>query len=81
MAKCMITGGAGFIGSHVASELLLEGHEVIVFDDLSGGFRENVPDGAKFIEGLSLTTNCWKNCLGKIISNIFSIWQLTQQKG
>jgi UDP-glucose 4-epimerase len=51
MAKCVITGGAGFIGSHVAGELLLKGHEVIVLDDLSGGFRENVPGGAQFIEG------------------------------
>jgi UDP-glucose 4-epimerase len=46
-----VTGGAGFIGSHVADELLAMGHEVVVLDDLSGGFRDNVPSGATFVEG------------------------------
>ena len=43
--KIVVTGGAGFIGSHVAGALLAEGHEVHVLDDLSSGLRENVPDG------------------------------------
>jgi UDP-glucose 4-epimerase len=47
----LVTGGAGFIGSHVADELLALGHEVVVLDDLSGGFTENVPQGAKFVHG------------------------------
>lgn len=47
----MITGGAGFIGSHVARHCLKLGHEVVVLDDLSGGFRDHVPSGANFIEG------------------------------
>lgn len=47
----LITGGAGFIGSHVAERLLGLGHEVVVLDDLSGGFVENVPEGAIFIKG------------------------------
>jgi UDP-glucose 4-epimerase len=47
----LVTGGAGFIGSHVADELLAMGHEVVVLDDLSGGFRDNVPSGATFVEG------------------------------
>lgn len=47
----LITGGAGFIGSHVADELIKLGHSVIVLDDLSGGFRENVSPRAKFIQG------------------------------
>lgn len=47
----LVTGGAGFIGSHVAATLLADGHEVVVLDDLSGGVRENVPDGARFVEG------------------------------
>jgi UDP-glucose 4-epimerase len=46
----LVTGGAGFIGSHVADALLAEGCEVHVLDDLSGGKRENVPDGATFHE-------------------------------
>lgn len=47
----LVTGGAGFSGSHVAATLLADGHEVVVLDDLSGGVRENVPDGARFVEG------------------------------
>lgn len=51
MAKVLVTGGAGFIGAHVADSLLKAKHQVYVLDDLSGGFKENVPDGAQFIEG------------------------------
>jgi len=47
----LVTGGAGFIGSHVADHLLRMGHEVVVLDDLSGGFLENVPRGAVFVQG------------------------------
>ena len=50
--KCsLITGGAGFIGSHVARHCLNLGHKVIVVDDLSGGFRDQVPPEATFVEG------------------------------
>ena len=49
--KALVTGGAGFIGSHVARELLLLGYSVVVLDDLSGGFTENVPAEAKFVKG------------------------------
>ena len=48
--KVLLTGGAGFIGSHVVDHLLVRGHEVVVVDDLSSGKRENVPDGAVFYE-------------------------------
>lgn len=42
-----VTGGAGFIGSHVAEALLVEGRRVLIIDNLSGGRRENVPAGAE----------------------------------
>lgn len=45
-----MTGGAGFIGSHVAESYIEEGHEVTVLDDLSVGKRENVPGDARFRE-------------------------------
>jgi UDP-glucose 4-epimerase len=51
MTVSLVTGGAGFMGSHVAEHLLNAGHRVVVLDDLSGGFRENVPSGAVFVEG------------------------------
>ena len=47
----LVTGGAGFIGSHVAAQLVQMGHAVVVLDDLSGGFPENVPAGAQFVKG------------------------------
>lgn len=47
----LITGAAGFIGSHVADHCLKLGFKVVATDNLSGGFRENVPAGAEFIQG------------------------------
>jgi UDP-glucose 4-epimerase len=44
--RVLLTGGAGFIGSHVAEALLERGHEVAVLDDLSSGKSENIPEGA-----------------------------------
>ena len=46
----LVTGGAGFIGSHVADALVAEGCHVHVLDDLSGGYRANVPDAATLHE-------------------------------
>jgi len=49
--KVLVTGGAGFIGAHVTRHLLDAGHDVVVLDDLSGGYEENVPAGAQFVDG------------------------------
>lgn len=51
MPKSLVTGGAGFIGSHVAKHCLEMGHQVVVLDDLSGGFEDHLPDGVTFIKG------------------------------
>ncbi len=48
--KILVTGGAGFIGSHVADAYLGQGHSVVVVDDLSSGFHQNVNPGVKFIQ-------------------------------
>ena len=50
MALCIVTGGAGFIGSHLARRLIERGDEIFVLDDLSTGFQRNVPKGAVFYQ-------------------------------
>lgn len=47
----LVTGGAGFIGAHVVNELISQGRRVVVLDDLSGGFEDNVNPQAKFVKG------------------------------
>lgn len=51
MPTSLVTGVAGFIGSHVVDNILMTGHEVVALDDLSGGFEENMNPKAKFIKG------------------------------
>jgi UDP-glucose 4-epimerase len=51
MSKILVTGGAGFIGSHIVEELVNRGHAVVVLDDLSGGFVDNVAPEASLVQG------------------------------
>jgi len=49
--RVLVTGGAGYIGSVVAAQLVAAGHDVVVLDDLSTGFADAVPPGATFVKG------------------------------
>ena len=49
--RVLVTGGAGFIGSHMADRLIADGHQVTVLDNESTGFRYNVPEAANYIKG------------------------------
>ena len=66
MPTSLVTGGAGFMGSHVAEHLLKKGHNVVILDDLSGGFQDNLPDGATFVHG-SITDH-------QLINQLFDRW-------
>jgi len=61
----LVTGAAGFIGSHVADHLIKMGYNVVALDDLSGGFIKNVNPDAKFIEGNILDSSLVKNIFKK----------------
>jgi len=62
--KVLVTGGAGYIGSHVVLELISTGHKVIILDDLSLGSIENVHTKAEFIKGSTLD----ESILAKVLS-------------
>jgi len=49
--KALVTGGAGFIGSNVVALLLADGHEVVVLDDISSGYEENIRPDTEFVRG------------------------------
>lgn len=59
--KYLVTGGAGFIGSHLVRSLINEGHEIIVIDDFSNSSRTKVPAGIKIIEASILDISNFKD--------------------
>ena len=65
MSNVLVTGGAGFIGSHVAESLANRGNQVMVLDDLSGGFQENIVSGVQFVQGSINDSKLVKNLFEK----------------
>ena len=63
-ARCVVTGGAGFIGSHIVEALVELGASVAVLDNLSSGRRENLPPAAEFIHGSILNSDCIARACG-----------------
>ena len=63
LMKVLVTGGAGYIGSVVAAQLIAAGHEVTVLDDLSTGFADAVPPGATFVKGTL------RDCAAEVLSD------------
>lgn len=66
MARVLVTGGAGFIGSHLADRLVEEGHTVCVLDDLSTGLRANVSPAVEFVEGDVREAGLVRRLLGEL---------------
>ncbi|MCP1230640.1 UDP-glucose 4-epimerase GalE [Acetobacter indonesiensis] len=64
MARFLVTGGAGYVGSHVVLALLDDGHDVVVFDSLRTGHRAAVPEQATFVHGDLADLDC----LNKVLS-------------
>jgi UDP-glucose 4-epimerase len=61
--KVLVTGGAGYIGSVVAAQLVAAGHDVIVLDDLSTGYADAVPAGSTFVKGTL------RDCAAEVLSD------------
>jgi len=80
MPTSLVTGGAGFIGSHVADELIKLGHKVVVLDDLSGGFEDNVPQDAVFIKGSILDNELLSAFSSVTALHMSTTWRLMRRK-
>ena len=72
-ARVLVTGGAGFVGSHLAERLLSDGAAVVAVDDLSNGRREWVPDEATFIEGDLTQEDVVESAIDESIDVVFHL--------
>ena len=73
MAKILVIGGAGYIGSHVVLELCEHGHEVVVFDNLSTGQEINLSSSVKLIKGDILNINDIENAMAQDIDAVIHL--------
>ena len=73
MAVSLVTGGAGFIGSHVVDELVRKGETVIVLDDLSGGFEQNINPAAQFVHGSITDTGLVKELFRQRVDYVYHL--------
>ncbi len=73
MGVFLVTGGAGFIGSGVAERLIAEGNEVVIIDNLSTGYRSNIPEGVQFIEGDCQDPQIYAELMGRKFDAILHI--------
>ena len=62
MSLYLVTGGAGFIGSHLCDALIARGDDVRILDDLSTGHRANLPTDAELVRGMSLIGSSASSC-------------------
>ena len=68
--KVLVTGGAGYIGSHVVLDLINAGHDVVILDDMSLGCLENIHEEAEFVEGSTLDEAMLDEVLAKNIDAV-----------
>jgi UDP-glucose 4-epimerase len=66
MTRVLVTGGCGFIGSHMVRTLVQAGHTVTVIDDLSNGHEDTLPTGVRFVRGSLLDPACMKEALTEV---------------
>ncbi len=69
--RCLVIGGAGYIGAHIVHDLLEKHHDIIVFDDLSSGIKENLPSNIEFIQGNVLDEDSLDSIFSKQIDVVF----------